>query len=196
MKILAPLLLALLACSGSDAPTSSQGPEPKDSATDGADAADRVARIRALLRARHPSDLPDRAVLERHPKADESLRWLATHDETRIIRIRALALLRHYPDEETRALLLEVAGQAPLPSAIRAAALRGMQGFDLASQAELREELALHLGAADRMLATAAASTLAGQEGTAALVERAAADPALPAEAREAAARALASRDR
>ena len=54
---------------------------------------DRIDTVRALLLARHAADLPSKAILDRHQKADDSLRWLAANDNARVIRVRALTLL-------------------------------------------------------------------------------------------------------
>src|SRR5262245_45431698 len=53
-------------------------------------------RVGALLHARHPSDLPGRATLDRHPGAELVLRQLAVGDHALIVRARALDRLGLY----------------------------------------------------------------------------------------------------
>ena len=180
-------LLALGACAGSETPHQ----QPDEPQAQAADDSDRVARIRALLLARHPGDLPDRQVLDRHPGAAASLRQLATSDDARIVRSRALLLLRHFPDAETQGLLVAVARDVTLPPAVRAAALRGMQGFDLARETALEAELVGRIADPEPMLSVAAVQTLATQPATMDRVRQAAGDPRLPEVTREAASRAI-----
>jgi len=151
------------------------------------DREERVANLRPLLRARHAADLPNKATLDRHQDPGDSLRWLTNHDNSRVIRVRALVLLKHYPSKETRELVLEVARSAAEPSGVRAAALRAMGGFDLAQEVPMREELAARMGSRDPMLAVAAVQTLALQSSTAELGRMAASDPGLPQVTRDAA---------
>lgn len=187
------LSICLLLCSCSN--SSTQLPEtskkeeakPPASQTKTLSQDERIAGVRGLLQARHIVDLPSKAVLDHREDAAGSLRWLATQDKIQAIRVRALTLLRHYPDDATAAILIEVAQSETERSGIRAAALRGMVGFDLSEATIMRNELSSRLGAEDPMLAVAAVQTLATQESTIELVRQAAADEKLPKVTRDAA---------
>ena len=80
--------------------------------------------VAELLGARHPSDLPDRSVLDAHIDADQSLAWLARHGHTARVRVHATAALGLYPERDHTALLVELAGPASPHPSLRAAALR------------------------------------------------------------------------
>ena len=82
-----------------------------------------TADIRALLRARHTSDLPDRSVLDAHAGAEAALQWLAHHGETLVEAERAAMSLALYPTTSSRTVclaLLEGQGHAK----VRAGAAR------------------------------------------------------------------------
>jgi hypothetical protein len=67
-------------------------------------APDATEDIRALLRARHTGDLPDRSTLDAHDGSEIALRWLALHGETLVEAERAAGLLALYPSEGSRAV--------------------------------------------------------------------------------------------
>lgn len=123
-------------------------------------ASDRPQAVRALLEARHAADLPTLETLERHPDAAETLRRLATTDPSRVVRVRALLLLLHFPTAENRAVLIQTSDDSAQPPAIRAAALRAMAGFDPASDRELWGQLTSSQNSSDPRIATAASTVL------------------------------------
>ncbi len=187
------LSICLFLCSCSNSSTqfpetsNTEGAKPPASQPKTLSQDERIASVRALLQARHVVDLPSKAVLDHRQDAAGSLRWLATQDKVQAIRVRALTLLRHYPDDMTAAILIEVAQLKTERSGIRAAALRGMVGFDLAEATIMRNELSSHLGEEDAMLAVAAVQTLAKQESTIELVRQVAVDEKTPKVTRDAA---------
>lgn len=65
--------------------------------------------LRAVLRARHPSDLPTAADLRARPGAAEALRWWAVHADTAVVARRARALLGHVARPEDVAFLIAAA---------------------------------------------------------------------------------------
>lgn len=97
-----------------------------------------LVKVRHLLLARHPEDLPTRQQLERFDGAPDLLRQIGTTDEDLVVRARALDLLGMYDTPETVDLLLGVARDAAVPAKLRAAALLGLQRTDLAAHAEVR----------------------------------------------------------
>lgn len=97
-----------------------------------------LAKLRHLLLARHPEDLPTREQLERFDGAPELLRQIGTTDEDLVVRARALDLVGMYDTPETVDLLLGVARDAAVPAKLRAAALLGLQRTDLAAHPEVR----------------------------------------------------------
>jgi hypothetical protein len=95
-----------------------------------------VERLTALLKARHAEDLPSADKLAEYPTAEASLRHIAEHGETMVIRVRALSLLRHFDSAASGELLAKVAGDTQLHPALRAAAVTGLAGQALADQPE------------------------------------------------------------
>ncbi len=135
--------------------------------------------IRALLRARHTSDLPDRTTLDAHDGAERALQWLARHGETLVESERAAGLLALYPSDGSRVVcvtLLESNGHAKT----RAGAARC-----LGAQSGKRVQLALldALSDPDIRVATAVAHSLKQHPGAVDAIEPTAWD-ALPDEVR------------
>lgn len=84
-------------------------PEPQPEISESTPATDAPAAtegIRALLRARHTTDLPDRSTLDAHDDAEAALQWLARHGETLVEAERAAMLLSLYPTESSRAVCM------------------------------------------------------------------------------------------
>jgi hypothetical protein len=99
-----------------DAPAADAPPAP--AATEG---------VRALLRARHTADLPDRATLDAHPGAEAALQWLAQHGETLIEAERAAGLLALYSSTESAETCSAIL-QSGAHAKIRAGAARCLAG--------------------------------------------------------------------
>lgn len=89
-------------------------------APDGTDA------LSHALRARGGKDLIRGHELKETPNAEAQLRFLTTHGELVLERQRALALLKNFPSEKTRALLVRLSEAADLHVSLRAAALRSL----------------------------------------------------------------------
>ena len=96
-----------------------------------------VDGIVGLLLARHAEDLPEKATLDAHAEAPETLRWIALHDERLIIQARALEALGLWPDDTNRAFLLRVASDSTAQVKSRAAAWKGLAAWDLKADVEL-----------------------------------------------------------
>jgi hypothetical protein len=94
--------------------------------------------LEELLRAFHPEDLPSKDALAHHPGAHDSLVWLASNGEPLSMRARALTLLAHHPSPTSSDLLVDVASNPGSHPSLRAAALLGLGGHDLAGDASLR----------------------------------------------------------
>lgn len=78
------------------------------------------------LRARGGKDLIRSDELQDIPNAEAQLRFLAAHGELSLERQRALSLLRNFPSEKTRALLMRLSEDADLHVSLRASALRSL----------------------------------------------------------------------
>lgn len=78
------------------------------------------------LRTHHAEDAPVGVALRDVGGAEQALHYLAENGELMLERQRALAYLRHFPSDETRALLLRVASSDELRSGLRATALRSL----------------------------------------------------------------------
>lgn len=144
-----------------------------------------VAGIRALLLARHSKDLPDRAVLDRHPGAADALAEIARTDRRLIVRARALQLLGLYPTPATAELLTGVIADPGAPAKLRAAAVFGLGRFDLGASASLRATVVAALREGDVRVSAAAVATLRKVPVAAPELARAAADPTVPRAVRE-----------
>ena len=103
-----------------------------------ADAQAAAAEIRPLLLAHHQDDLPTRTTLDAHPGAPDGLRWLANNDGTMIVKVRALLLLRLYPDESSEKVVLALASDPGQHRKLRAAAVTALAGWDLNEREDLR----------------------------------------------------------
>ena len=115
--------------------------------------------VRDILLAHHSEDLPPKAVLDRHPDAAAKLAAIATTDRLLIVRARALTLLSHYPDTDTRSLLLAIANDDAEHPKLRAAALHGLAGHDL-TPADVRATVESRLTDPDPRVAAAAHTAL------------------------------------
>ncbi len=202
-SLLVMLALGGLACDGpSRTPEpSAQGSTPRASAPDHEPASeaaeppttseaaaegDTPASAKSLLplvRARHNEDLPDAETLARHPDADEGLRWLATNGSPLSVRARALNLLRHYPDDDTRTLL-DQAAKSGRRASLRAAALRGLAGFAGTPDEALQTLYSDSLRDDDPRVVEAAASVMASEAALRPALERATSDRELSNENR------------
>ncbi|MFV8752790.1 hypothetical protein ACNOYE_19775 [Nannocystaceae bacterium ST9] len=129
--------LILVACqAGSDEPPDAPSDDRQAEVSDPSSPPADLDTIAALLRARHADDLPSAEQLANYPSAEASLRELGLHGETMLVRTRALALLRHFDSPPTGALLAELASDAAIHPALRAAAVSGLIGQPLDDQPE------------------------------------------------------------
>jgi hypothetical protein len=148
-----------------------------------------VAELDSLLRAWHKEDLPTKDALDAHSDAGGSLMWLAKNGDVMSVRVRALNLLRHYPDAETADLLLAVATDDSAHPTLQAAAIRGMAGQDLGADERLREAAVNGLASSDIRVGLAAVEVLAkiDDDGVRTALQDAATNDATPEKVREAA---------
>lgn len=79
------------------------------------------------LRGRHAETVPRGAELTERANAEAQLQHLVEHGALLVERTRALSLLRHFPSDDTRALLLNAAADEAALLPIRSAALRSLQ---------------------------------------------------------------------
>lgn len=157
---------ALAACQASheeppQAPTDASQVETTD---DAAPSPAEVAAMSARLKARHVADLPTAEQLAATPRAEASLRELALHADTMLVRTRALALLRHFHGDATGALLAGIAADAAAPTALRAAAITGLAGQPLDRQPDRLALVAAALTDPDPRLGVAAVEALRASE--------------------------------
>lgn len=117
-----------------------------------------AARLRALLEARHPSDLPDKGPLDA-AGAPEPLVWLAQNDAVMVIRERALLSLQHYGDSASQGLCRQILG-SDAHAKLRAASVTCLAGSDLMADSTLRNQLLAALRDADPRVGVAAARVL------------------------------------
>lgn len=146
-------------------------------------------RLRGLLQARHPEDLPDKAAMDVHG-APGTLQWLASNDAMLIVRERALLGLRYYSDAPSQALCAEVFG-SDAHAKLRAASVTCLGGSDLAADAPLREKLITALRDPDPRVGVAAARVLAEVPAARPALEAASTDPAVQAAVQETCQKAL-----
>ena len=119
-----------------------------------------VAELDSLLRAWHKEDLPTRDALEKHTDAEDSLIWLAKNGDIMSVRVRALQLLRYYPDDTAGDVLLAIAADDAAHPTLQAAAIRGMSGQDLRTKASLRDAAVGGLTSTDIRVGLAAVEVL------------------------------------
>lgn len=100
-----------------------------------------AADLRPLLLAKHNGQLPTASTLSEHPHAADALIWLAANDELVVVRGRAMTLLRHFPTPEAETLLVDLLADASSNAHLRAAAVRGLGGWDLQARPDLRDTL-------------------------------------------------------
>lgn len=113
-----------------------------------------AAGIAQLMQARHVEDLPAKKTLDRHAEPVASLAWLVQHADTAVVKVRAVrALGEHYPGQEG-ALISGLAADAPLP--LRAAALRALGDWPVASRVAHAGVIAAAVGHEDPRVAKAA----------------------------------------
>lgn len=125
-----------------------------------ADAQAAAAEIRPLLLAHHQDDLPTRTTLDAHPGAPDGLRWLANNDGTMIVKVRALLLLRLYPDESSEKVVLALASDPGQHRKLRAAAVTALAGWDLNEREDLRLVALAAVQSTDVSVAVAGARVL------------------------------------
>jgi hypothetical protein len=196
---LAPLaLLALsLAAAGCTNRTPPAGPpevstaRTEPAATGFAEVAtpEQVQTVRALLRARHVEDLPDRARLDSVGAAASALRTVAITDDLLVTRARALERLGLYDSEDVVAFLVQQAGAADVHPKLRAAAIEGLGHTDLTVRQEARDLLEGVVRGSDVRLALEAVEALRTLARSADLLKAIAADPTLAQPVRDAAGR-------
>ncbi len=119
------------------------------------------ATLRSLYRARHVEDLPSRQVIESHPGGEAAVRWLAEHDDTMVVRARALASLHMFPNAESERVLRSVLTTGHGHRTLRSAALRALKGWDLSQRDDLRALAIDGLQSDEVPVAIAAAQVLA-----------------------------------
>ncbi len=123
-----------------------------------------VDTIASLLRARHADDLPTVMELREYATADASLRWLAVHGESALMKTRATSLLQFSGGSETAALLRSFLEDSTTHPTLRAAAIIGMNGQDLGADDASFVLVADALNDADPRVTQAAVDTLASEE--------------------------------
>ncbi|TNE90912.1 MAG: hypothetical protein EP330_07055 [Deltaproteobacteria bacterium] len=141
--------------------------------------------LESMLMAQHSEDLPDKAKLDTVDGAAAGLAWLADFGDPLVLRARALDLLGYYPPGAEQ--LRTTARESSLPK-LQAAALFGLARTDLAADPQGRElarTLARH---SDERVAMAAVAALKTVPEEAAFLAELAADEAVMAPVREAAA--------
>lgn len=177
------LCVALSACDGerSSTPPEEEAPaqqEPRAAAAprvaattpDPAEARD---ALRSLYSARHTKDLPSRETIEAHSDGEDSVRWLAQHDDSMAVRARALASLQMFPNDASEAVVRGVLSASDSSATIKSAAVRALQGWDLSGRADLRALAISGLESKEIPAAAAAAQVLAKvPEATEALERR------------------------
>lgn len=157
--------------------------------TEGAPAS--TDEIRGLLLAHHDEDLPDRATLEKHEGALESLAWLARNDDTLVVRERALLLLAQWPSDPTASAVCAEVLASEAPAGARAAAATCLGNQALSTDEALLKQVVGALRDPDGRVGSAAALALAGVPAARPELQAASTDTTLPADTQEAAARAL-----
>jgi|GEM_PF-4157995 len=164
-----------------------EGAETPDGAT-AAPPADPAAQLLPLLQARHTRDLPTKQQLAGIAGAKAGLESLAGH-ESQLVAARALTLLGHYPDAQTR--LIDTAENTDIPRKLRAAALQGLAYGDIAGNDELRLRIETLLRDVDIPVAFQAASVLGPVPASRPVLVAASKDTTLPSQVQMAARRAL-----
>lgn len=132
----------------------------------GAPGPEGTAELQSMLMAWHSEDLPTRAVLDHHANAQGSLLWMARNGQTMVIRVRAMGLLGLYPSVEAGQLLDGIASDDSQHPSLRAGAMRGLGGQDLAAEEGWRETLEGGLGEDDMRVQIAAVESLTGVEAS------------------------------
>jgi len=90
-----------------------------------------INQVMAMLSARHADGLPTAADWGRRPSAAPALRWIAAHGPLAFQQERALAALRFFVDDESKAFLLEKALDPSLSAIVRNGAVVGLSGHPL-----------------------------------------------------------------
>jgi hypothetical protein len=184
-------LIATTACDNHSAPAApvvthsapaERGAAPTDATPN------QVEAMRALLRARHVEDLPDREHLRRLPHAAAALEQIAASDDLLGTRARALERLGLLGDVAAGPLLAWV-NDAAAPAKLRAAAIEGLHHLDLDPHPEVITALSAIARGPDPRLAIEAVETLRSQPHQQAALQAIARDPSLTSAVREAAAR-------
>ena len=137
-------------------------------------------KLRALLLARHPEDLPDKAAMDLHG-APDALHWLATDDEMMIIRTRALTSLAQYDDPASTALCTGVFQEEDVHAKLKAAAIRCLAAADLMADATLRNQLLASVRDTDPRVGLASVEVLSSVPAAESGLKAAAEDPAVTA---------------
>lgn len=114
--------------------------------------------LRALLSA--PGDaLPSHEIIESHVDGQRGLHWLAGNDHSVRVRRRALASLSMFPSTGSEFILANVLS-ADNPGWAKAAAIEGLQGWDLSIRDDLRKLVSAQLYNEDARTASTAARVL------------------------------------
>ncbi len=172
------LLTSCCAFAACDSERSSTPPQPSPAVEQNqrvqpTSEAETRAALRSLYGARHTADLPTRETIQAHVGGEDAVRWLATHDDTMMVRARALASLRMFPNADSEEVVRSVLTAPTSHRALRSAALRALQGWDLSQRDDLRALVITGLQSDEVPVAIAAAHALAGvPEATTALQHR------------------------
>jgi len=143
------------------------------------------AGLRSTLMARHTEDLPSRKSLQKQPKGQDGLRWLAQNDESLLVRARALTLLGLFPSSSNQSLLLKTMEDGSSHPKLRSAAIQGLAGWDLNQEEALRNRIAKVLYDANTRVALETITVLQKYPSARPDLKRLAGDPNVPRVIRE-----------
>lgn len=128
-------------------------------------------KLQPLLAARHAEDLPARGDILKVEHGPQGLLWQARHGNPLLVRARALALLRHFPDKDSRELLLQTALSSGAPALLRSHAMMGLAGHSEGGDPEVAQALLQGAQDGERRVRLAARQTLEGSTSLRHLLE-------------------------
>jgi hypothetical protein len=152
-----------------------------------------VDALLGTLGAHHVAHLPDAETLHAYPSGEESLRWVAVHGNSMVLRVRALSLLRHFTTPTSREFALSQLDDAT--PQLYAAAVTALSGQDLEADGEAREAIEAALRVDDVRVGLAAITALSNSPAGREALGRACEDDSVPERIREAVMELLASMD-
>ncbi len=125
-------------------------------------APDHVKELLPLLKAHHIEDLPSKATLEKHPKAEEALLWIALNGDTVGTKSRAVKLLSYYNTDKSTEFIKTMCEKGDTHHTVRASAFHVVAGWSTSQRTDMASVISKGLDDSNALVVVAACKAATG----------------------------------